>query len=109
MTSRYIDTQLFFTVRVYVRLWVYVHVCVKRAVRPQKAEWKSRVRGALSGVNKAEIASKEGTGAILWADVHTHTNLIKKVSGLFFLFSFFTSVKHTFAMGGGGVPVLSAA
>lgn len=42
MTSRYIDTQLLLCV--YVRLWVYVYVCVKRAVRPQKAEWKSRVR-----------------------------------------------------------------
>lgn len=40
MTSRYIDTQLLLCV--YVHLWVYV--CVKRAVRPQKAEWKSRVR-----------------------------------------------------------------
>lgn len=49
MTSRYIDTQLLLCV--YVHLWVYVYVCVKRAVRPQKAEWKSR-EGALNGLTR---------------------------------------------------------
>lgn len=75
MTSRYIDTQLLLCV--YVHLWVYV--CVKRAVRPQKAEWKNPAWGSPRWVNKAMAASEEGTGRFSGPTyTHTHTNRVKR-------------------------------
>ena len=68
MTSRYIDTQLLLCV--YVHLWVYV--CVKRAVRPQKQN-ENPVWGSPQWVNKAEIASERALGDSLCRHTHTHT------------------------------------
>lgn len=78
------DIQVYWYTTFTVRVCSLVCVCgcVKRAVRPQKAEWLSPCEGALDGLTRQRLASKRALGNSLGGHTHTHTNL-KKVSKLF--------------------------